>query len=88
MHKAKMMKARVFIGMNGVTPAVLSASEKAFAGRCHFNTESDVIRIKIQATFKGDVLKVAEQISIFTQAEVLGIDGNFIVLWKRTDNEK
>ena len=71
--------------MNGLQPNTLAAFIDAFNGTCIRPTPSDIVRVKIQNTFKGDIEKLIQELSEESGAVFVKKDGNLLVFWKPTD---
>lgn len=52
-HKARMQKARVHIGRNGITPRVTACFVQAFKGICTHPDPSDVVKVKVHPGYAG-----------------------------------
>lgn len=54
-HKARMQKARVHIGRNGITPRVTACFVQAFKGICTHPDPSDVVKVKVHPGYTGSI---------------------------------
>lgn len=86
MAKARMQKARVHIGMNGVTNSVIMLMRKAFNGVCVYPTPSDVVRVKVQSTFTGDLDAAIEHLSRESDSIFIGQERKWLTFWKPDDS--
>lgn len=80
--RARLMKARCHIGMNGLQPNTLAAFIQAFDGSCVRPTPSDVVRVKVHPTFTGDLQALIDQMCEAAGAVFVKQDGQFLVFWK------
>ncbi len=82
MARARMQKARVHIGMNGVTKPVMQAMKRAFDGMCTHPEPSDVVRVKVHPTFSGDLQALIDQMCEPSGAVFDKQDAPYLVFWK------
>ncbi len=82
MARAKMQRARVHIGLNGLQPNTLAAFINAFDGTCVRPTPSDVVRVKVHPTFTGDLQALIDQMCEASGAVFVKQDAQFLVFWK------
>ncbi len=82
MARARMQKARVHIGMNGVTKPVMQAMKRAFDGMCTHPEPCDVVRVKVHPTFDGDLQALIDQMCEASGAVFVKQDAPFLVFWK------
>ena len=80
--KARMQRARVHLGMNGVQPNVIAVLKQAFNGTCVKPTPSEVVRVKVHPTFTGSIEDAVAQLSAGSGAQFVKQDGAFLVFWK------
>ncbi len=86
MARARLMKARCHIGMNGLQPNTLAAFIRAFDGSCVRPEPSDVVRVKVHSTFSGDLDAAIASLcresgSVFDKQE-----REWLTFWKPHDN--
>ncbi len=79
--KGRMMKARCHIGMNGLHPRALAAFQQAFEGSCIRPEPSDVIRVKVHKTFRGNLDQLIKALES-TGAVFIVQEGAFLTFWK------
>ena len=80
--RARMQRARVHLGMNGVQPNVIAVLKQAFEGTCVKPTPSDVVRVKVHPAFTGSIEDAVAQLSAGSGAQFVKQDGAFLVFWK------
>lgn len=86
-HKGMMSKSRLYIGFKGLTPHTIHRFCTAFDGTVIRPHPSDVIKVKVQATFKGDLDSVIQTLCASNNSEFLTKRGEFLIFYKARRNE-
>lgn len=85
---SRMRKARVHLGLNGVTESVLQVFKKAFEGlvvKPRPNAEDcplEVVRVKVHPLFTGNIEEAAETFARSNGSTFVAQDGEFLVFYK------
>lgn len=82
-----MSKARLYIGFNGLTPRTIHRFCTAFCGTVIRPHPSDVIKVKVQATFRGDLDCVIKTLCASNNSEFLAQRGEFLIFYKARNDE-
>lgn len=82
-----MSKARLYIGFNGLTPHTIHSFCTAFNGTVIRPHPSDVIKVKLQKTFKGDLDSVIQTLCASNDSEFLTKRGEFLIFYKARKDE-
>lgn len=82
-----MSKARLYIGFNGLTPHTIHRFCTAFDGTVIRPHPTDVIKVKVQATFHGDLNAVIKTLCASNNSEFLAHRGEFLIFYKARENE-
>ena len=85
--RARMQRARVHLGMNGVQPNVIALMKQAFDGTCVRPTPSDVVRVKVHPTFTGSIEEAVAQLSEASGSQFIKQEGEFLIFWKPNDSD-
>ena len=85
--RARMQRARVHLGLNGVQPNVIALMKQAFDGTCVRPTPSDVVRVKVHPTFTGSIEEAAAQLSEASGSQFIKQEGEFLIFWKPSDSD-
>lgn len=80
--RARQLKARVHVGMNGIQPNTLKAFINAFDGTCVRPTPSNIIRVKVHDTYTGDVKDLIQILELRGNAVFVKQDGHFLIFWR------
>lgn len=72
------LKATVYIGQRGVSEAVVQAAKEALSA-------SELVKVRLQEGYLGDRKNAADDIANQTDAQVVQILGNTILLFRRDD---
>lgn len=87
MQRGMMTRARCYVGMHGVTPRVIKRFCTAFNGTCIRPTPSDVIKVKIQDTFTGDIERAIMALCEASGAAFIGAKENAFIFYKPQSGE-
>ena len=82
-----MLKARLYIGFNGLTPHTIHRFCTAFDGTVMRPHPSDVIKVKVQQTFKGDLDSAIQTLCASNDSEFLAQRGEFLIFYKARKDE-
>ena len=85
MARARMQKARVHIGMNGITKPVIDAMKRSFSGMCTHPDPCDVVRVKIHPTFTGDLDAAIAMLSHESGSVFVKQEREWLIFWKPND---
>ena len=80
--RGRMQRSRVHIGRDGLTKGALDAFVRSFDGVCIRPYPCDVVKVKLHATFCGDVDKLIDDMCIAAGAVFLKREDPFLFFWK------
>lgn len=84
--RARMMKARVHVGLNGVSENVLKVFEQDFKGNCVYPKPSDVVRVKVHnIAFTPENISKVQTAFETAGAEFVGFVGQSLVFYKQPE---
>lgn len=78
-HKARMQKARVHIGRNGITPRVTACFVQAFKGICTHPDPSEVVKVKVHPGYTGSIEDLITKLCRSNGARFLKQTGCFLL---------
>ena len=86
-RKGKLSKPRCYIGYFGLTPEALHRFATAFKGTIYRPDASDVVKVKIQPTFHGDVNRLIQDLCASNDSQFLASAGNCLIFYKARPHE-
>lgn len=82
-----MSRPRCYVGFFGVGPDTIQRYCTAFDGTCIRPKPSEVVKVKIQPTFHGDIQTVIDTLSASNDSQFLKQIGNCLIFYKARENE-
>ena len=86
-QKGRMSRPRCYVGYYGVQPDTLHRFVTAFDGTIIRPQPTDVVKVKLQPTFHGDVQAVIDALSASNDSQFLKQVGDCLIFYKARDNE-
>lgn len=86
-QKGRMSRPRCYVGYRGVEPETIHRFVTAFDGTVIRPFPTDVIKVKLQPTFHGDVQVVIDTLSASNDSQFLKQIGDCLIFYKARDNE-
>jgi hypothetical protein len=74
MAAARMMRARLCIGMGGATPGAVQALRRAFGGFCLDPRPAPIVKARIQMSLGDDVAAVCEELARLAGCELVALE--------------
>ena len=86
--KGMMQRARCHVGYYGIQPQTRRQFIDAFSGTVINPVPCDVVKVKIQKTFRGDVDDVIADLCASNNSKFLKMVGNCLIFYRRKDENR
>lgn len=86
-QKGRMSRPRCYVGYYGLQPETIHRFVKSFNGTLIRPEPTDVVKVKLQPTFHGNVQSVIDTLSASNGSQFLKQIGDCLIFYKARDNE-